>query len=165
MSIGLLNVAFAGDIEAGKTKSATCAACHGANGISAMDMYPNLAGQHADYIVKQLKMFKNGDRKDMMMAPMAVNLSDADMADLAAYYASLPRTAETASEGGATAATAAPAGDVKIRGNFPGEAKAAPCAACHGADGNGLVTMYPKLAGQGKDYLIMRETDIYAVVG
>ena len=79
----------AADIEAGKAKSATCAACHGANGISAIPTYPNLAGQKPAYIVQQLKAFKSGERKNAIMAPMAAMLSDQDMENLAAYYASL----------------------------------------------------------------------------
>ncbi|MCC4263371.1 cytochrome c [Oceanimonas baumannii] len=79
----------AGNAEAGKAKSAVCAACHGADGISQMDIYPNLAGQKAAYLVKQLKAFKAGERNDPMMAPMAMPLSDQDMEDLAAYYAGL----------------------------------------------------------------------------
>jgi cytochrome c553 len=79
----------AGDAAAGKTKAATCAGCHGANGISMVPMYPNLAGQKDAYIVKQLKAFKAGDRKDPTMNAMAAPLSDADMANLAAYYSSL----------------------------------------------------------------------------
>ncbi|WMC12477.1 cytochrome c [Oceanimonas pelagia] len=79
----------AGDAEAGKAKSAACAACHGADGISTMDIYPNLAGQKAAYIVSQLKAFKAGERNNPIMAPMAMPLSDQDMEDLAAYYASL----------------------------------------------------------------------------
>jgi len=80
---------FAGDVAAGKSKSGMCAACHGAAGISAIPMYPNLAGQKEAYIAKQLKDFKSGNRKDPVMAPMAAGLSDADVANLAAYYASL----------------------------------------------------------------------------
>ena len=79
----------AGDAEAGKAKAAVCAACHGADGISTMDIYPNLAGQKAAYIVSQLKAFKAGERNNPIMAPMAMPLSDQDMEDLAAYYASL----------------------------------------------------------------------------
>ena len=80
---------FAGDIAAGKTKTAMCAACHGAMGVSAVPMYPNLAGQKAAYLAKQLKDFKSGARKDPVMAPMAMGLSDADIANISAYYASL----------------------------------------------------------------------------
>ena len=83
-------VLAAGDAEAGKTKSAVCAACHGADGKAIMAEYPNLAGQGAGYIVKQLQDFKEGRRENALMSPMAMPLSDEDMADLAAYYASLP---------------------------------------------------------------------------
>lgn len=83
------NVAVAGDAAAGKAKSATCAGCHGAAGISAAPNFPNLAGQKEAYLVKQLKDFKSGARKDPMMAGMAAPLSDADIANLAAYYSSL----------------------------------------------------------------------------
>ncbi|TLU64607.1 cytochrome c [Thalassotalea litorea] len=81
--------AMAADIEAGKAKSAVCAACHGAKGISAVPMYPNLAGQKEAYIAKQLKDFKAGTRKDPVMAPMAMPLTDEDIANISAYYASL----------------------------------------------------------------------------
>ncbi|NMP30638.1 cytochrome c [Thalassotalea sp. M1531] len=81
--------AFAADVAAGKAKSGMCAACHGAAGISAVPMYPNLAGQKEAYLVKQLKDFKSGSRKDPVMAPMAMPLSDADIANISAYYASL----------------------------------------------------------------------------
>ena len=88
--------AVAGDAAAGKAKSATCVACHGPNGITPPAManlgYPNLAGQNAKYIVNQLKAFKNGTRtggQTAVMAPMAMPLTDADMANLGAYYESL----------------------------------------------------------------------------
>jgi len=81
--------ANAGDIEAGKAKSATCAGCHGGNGISMVPMYPNLAGQKEQYLVKQLKAFRDGSRTDPTMGAMAKPLSDADIDNLAAYYASL----------------------------------------------------------------------------
>lgn len=79
----------AGDAAAGKAKSATCAACHGANGISPNDLWPNLAGQKAGYLAAQMKAFRDGQRTNPMMAPMAAALSDADIDDLAAYYSSL----------------------------------------------------------------------------
>lgn len=81
--------AFAGDVAAGKAKSMMCAACHGAAGVSAVPMYPNLAGQKEAYLAKQLKDFKSGSRKDPVMAPMTMGLSDADIANLSAYYSSL----------------------------------------------------------------------------
>ncbi|GAB3025038.1 c-type cytochrome [Bowmanella dokdonensis] len=92
--IGLLAIlaalpATAADIQAGKSKSATCAACHGTNGIAMIPMYPNLAGQKEQYLVLQLKAFRDGTRQNMVMSPMAKPLSDEDIANLAAYYASL----------------------------------------------------------------------------
>jgi cytochrome c553 len=83
------NAALAGDAAAGKVKAAMCAGCHGANGISAAPIYPNLAGQKEAYIVKQLKAFKDGSRKDPVMSAMAAPLTDADVENLAAYYSSL----------------------------------------------------------------------------
>ncbi|WP_022942979.1 c-type cytochrome [Psychromonas hadalis] len=91
--IALPSFAFAaGDAAAGKAKSAVCAACHGADGISAAPIYPNLKGQKEAYLLGSLKAYKAGQRKGGMsaiMAPQAMALSDADMANLAAYYASL----------------------------------------------------------------------------
>lgn len=81
--------AMAGDVAAGKAKSAMCAACHGAAGISAIPMYPNLAGQKPAYLVKQMKAFRDGTRPDPVMQPMSKGLSDADIDNLSAYYASL----------------------------------------------------------------------------
>jgi cytochrome c553 len=83
------NAAFAGDAAAGKVKAATCAGCHGANGISAVPTYPNLAGQKEAYLAKQMHAFKDGSRKDPTMNAMAAPLTDAEIADLSAYYASL----------------------------------------------------------------------------
>jgi cytochrome c553 len=87
-SLPLLSYA-AGDAAAGKAKSTTCAACHGAQGISATDIWPNLAGQKPGYLVKQMKAFRDGDRKDPSMSPMASQLSDEDIDNLAAFYSSL----------------------------------------------------------------------------
>lgn len=84
------------NIAEGKTKAATCAGCHGANGIGISEEFPNLAGQKQTYILKQLKAFKEGSRKDPTMSAMAAALSDAEMQDLAAYFSSL--TAESASK-------------------------------------------------------------------
>jgi len=83
------NVAFAADAAAGKAKAASCAGCHGANGVSAIPIYPNLAGQKEAYLAKQMKAFKDGSRKDPTMNAMAAPLSDADMANISAYYAGL----------------------------------------------------------------------------
>ncbi|MBK1873216.1 MULTISPECIES: c-type cytochrome [Marinobacter] len=83
----------AGNVEAGKAKSAVCAACHGQNGIAQIPMYANLAGQHEQYLVSALKAYRSKERNGGMAAIMqgqAASLSDEDIANLAAYYASLP---------------------------------------------------------------------------
>ena len=82
-------LAWAGDIAAGKAKSATCVACHGKAGISNNPLWPNLAGQKEKYLIKQLKAFKDGTRKNPPMAPMIAPLTDKDIENLAAYYSSL----------------------------------------------------------------------------
>ena len=89
--VGLVmaNAAVAADVEAGKAKAAVCVACHGVNGISAVDIYPNLAGQKAAYVVKQLKAFRSGARNEPQMTPFVMALTDEEMENLAAYYASL----------------------------------------------------------------------------
>jgi len=80
--------AFASDVEAGKKKSQTCAACHGADGNSSTPDFPKIAGQHYDYLLKTLRDYKSGARKNAIMAPLAGNLSQRDMEDLAAFYSS-----------------------------------------------------------------------------
>lgn len=90
--IAMLNLsvaANAADAEAGKAKAATCAACHGADGISPSDPWPNLKGQKPGYIAKQLKAFRDGERNDPMMSPMAAPLTDEDIDNLAAYFSGL----------------------------------------------------------------------------
>ena len=79
----------AGDAAAGKKKTSMCAGCHGAKGISMAPVNPNLAGQKAMYLANQLKAFRSGDRKNATMNPMSKNLSDEDIANIAAYYAGL----------------------------------------------------------------------------
>lgn len=76
-----------GDIAAGKAKSATCAACHGPNGLSTTPGFPILAGQNRDYLYHALKDYKSGKRKNALMAGQVANLSDRDLADLAAFFA------------------------------------------------------------------------------
>jgi len=82
--------AQAGDAAAGKAKAmAVCASCHGLNGISVQPLYPNLAGQKKEYMMKTLTGFKSGERKDPIMNAMAAPLSDADIDNVATYYSSL----------------------------------------------------------------------------
>lgn len=83
------HVMAAGDAAKGKTKAMACIACHGTEGISPNDLWPNLAGQKAGYLVKQMKAFRDGQRTDPMMTGMAKPLSDQDMEDLAAYFSGL----------------------------------------------------------------------------
>lgn len=157
------NAMAAGDIEAGKTKSASCTACHGATGHSAGPTFPNLAGQHADYIAKQLKAFKDGDRKDPMMAPMVGNLSSQDMADLGAYFASQDRTVKAAPE---SSTGSSPVAVLTAAAHTPdalagkglyelGDASRniAACVGCHGKEGNSEVLIYPNLAKQHAGYI------------
>jgi len=86
MGIGSVN---AGDAEAGKAKSASCAGCHGQDGISANPVWPNLAGQHEPYLIMEMKEYRDEVRNDPLMTPIVHNLTDEDIEDLAAYYASL----------------------------------------------------------------------------
>jgi len=75
-----------GNAEAGKAKSTTCAACHGADGVSTISSFPKLAGQQRDYLYHALKDYKSGKRNNPLMAEQVKNLSDDDMLDLAMYY-------------------------------------------------------------------------------
>jgi len=86
LAVALSGSALAGDPAAGKTKAAACAACHGANGISQAPNFPHLAGQYSDYIVRALKDYKNGKRKNPIMQGQVAQLSEKDMEDVAAYF-------------------------------------------------------------------------------
>jgi len=83
------NLAVAGDAAVGKTKATLCMACHGAEGISPNDLWPNLAGQKEGYLKKQITAFRDGTRIDPTMAPMVNPLTDEDIENLAAYFSSL----------------------------------------------------------------------------
>jgi cytochrome c553 len=90
LALSALNHAnAAGDIDAGKSSSVACAACHGNNGVSLIPSYPNLAGQKEQYLVASIKAYRDGGRKNPIMTQMAANLSDDDIANLAAYFSSL----------------------------------------------------------------------------
>jgi cytochrome c553 len=130
----------AGNAAAGKQRAAACASCHGANGISPNDTWPNLAGQHAAYLARILAAYKSGAQKDVAMTPIAQPLSDADVQNLAAYYGSLSCRAP---------AGAKPAGDTAA-----GKALAKNCAACHGETGIAGNPAWPKLAAQKEAYLV-----------
>ena len=88
LAAGGVSAAPSPDADAGKTKSAPCAACHGPTGNESVDpTYPRLAGQYADYLAKALRDYKTGARKNAIMAGFATTLSDQDIADLSAFFA------------------------------------------------------------------------------
>ncbi len=135
-----------GNAEAGKTKSATCAACHGADGNSVNPEWPKLAGQHPNYLLKQLMNFKNDERVNPSMSPMAKPLSDQDMADLAAYYASQVIKPGEADQSKVTL------GEQIYKGGNNATGVAA-CAACHGPNGAGNpAANFPAINGQHAAY-------------
>jgi len=84
-----MSTAGAGDAELGKAKSIVCVSCHGTNGISNVALYPDLAGQKYEYLVKSMKAYKDGSRSDPVMASVVSFVSEADIENLAAYYSSL----------------------------------------------------------------------------
>ncbi len=148
---GLMPVAAtAADIEAGKAKSAVCAACHGADGNSVNGAWPSLAGQHASYIYKQLKDYKDGRRNNATMAGMVAILNDDDMKNLAAYYES-QELKPIAFDG-----ELIEAGEAIYRGGIV-TANVPACIACHGPDGggNGPAT-WPSLKGQHPEYTLLQ---------
>lgn len=146
VSAGLMSVAHAGDAEAGKAKSATCAACHGADGNSLAPTFPKIAGQGERYLIKQIKDIRDGNRQVPSMAPFVAGLSDADISDLAAYF-----SAQVPTTGGAKEELVE-LGQRIYRGGI--ESKGVPaCLACHGPDGKGIEAAgFPRLAGQHDAY-------------
>lgn len=143
----------AGDAAAGKTKSATCAACHMADGNSVNPIWPKLAGQHPDYIAKQIGDFKSGARKDPTMTAMAAPLSDQDALDLAAYFSS-----QTMS-GGATKPELEKQGERLYRAGNTATGVSA-CTACHGPTGMGNPqAKFPRVGGQQVDYVVKQLKD------
>ena len=136
-----------GDATAGQAKAAVCGACHGVDGNSSIPLYPKLAGQSEQYIVQQLNNFKSGKRQNPIMLGMATPLSEQDMHDIAAYFASqktLPGVADQA---------LVDRGQQLFREGDPQHDVPA-CMACHAMDGSGNPgAMYPHLAGQHAQYL------------
>ncbi|WJG09469.1 c-type cytochrome [Aliiglaciecola sp. LCG003] len=143
-----------GDAEAGKAKSLTCAACHGADGNSAIEMNPKLAGQHANYLAKQLAEFKlayetggKEGRNNPIMGAQAAGLSEQDMQDLAAYFSSQEQSA------GSTPEDVIEKGQKLYRGGDVDRGVTA-CIACHGPRGNGMgLAGFPDISGQHTGYL------------
>ena len=147
LALGTAGVQAAGDAAAGKTKSAVCMACHGADGNSPNPIWPKLAGQHTSYILAQLRHFKEGSRKNDLMSPMAAPLSDQDMADLAAYFSGHTQN------GGTAAADKVTVGEKIYRAGNP-NTKVAACMACHGPSGAGNApAKFPRISGQHAAYV------------
>ncbi len=144
----LPTLAAAADIEAGKAKSAVCAACHGADGNSNNPIWPSLAGQHAAYTYKQLTDFKAGRRVNASMTGMVAILNDEDMKNLAAYYESLePKPVEFNAE-------LIEQGENIYRGGIT-EAGVAACIGCHSPNGNGNGPAgWPSLTNQHPQYIV-----------
>ena len=89
LTLGLANFAVAGDVAAGKEKSAACTACHGADGIATQAIYPNLAGQQQEYLGAAMQAYRDGARSNDMMKMFVMSLTDSDIENLAAYYSGL----------------------------------------------------------------------------
>ena len=143
----------AGNVENGATKAVICRACHGASGNSTNPEWPSLAGLGADYIAEQLKNFKDGKRTNAVMAPNASSLSADDMADLGAYFASLPNTGLEADP------SYWQAGEKLYRGGDPARAIPA-CMACHGPTARGNEpAKFPALRGQQAVYVTKQLND------
>jgi cbb3-type cytochrome c oxidase subunit III len=136
------------DLAKGATISATvCAACHTADGSRGIPTNPILQGQHADYLVKQLQEFKAGKRDNAIMKPMASTLSDDDMRNVAAFYAS-----KTAKPGLSKNAGSVALGQKIWRGGIA-EKSVPACAGCHGPTGAGIPSQYARLGGQHAEYV------------
>ncbi len=156
-----------GDAEKGKQLSASCAGCHGAEGISPNPIWPSTAGQNAAYTYKQLRDYKDGTRDNAIMMGMVMALSDQDMADISAYYAALPLPAPQGDGGNDAALKLVKAGD--------SERLIAACNTCHGRKGEGNQRSHgmPAIAGQMPQYFVQtmqlyrsgaRANDVYGIM-
>jgi cytochrome c553 len=132
--------------KAKQTAEQVCAACHGPDGNGALSVNPNLAGQGAEYITRQLRHFKSGVRVNAIMQGMVTALSDADMAALGAFYA-----AQKPRGPGAKDAALAKAGQTLWRAGDNANSLPA-CSSCHAPDGSGIPDNYPRVSGQHADY-------------
>lgn len=137
-----------GDPVAGMTGSQLCQGCHGEFGLSVEDLIPNLAGQYADYIAKQLHDFQSGARTHQIMSAMSKTISDAELIDIAAYYANQNKMHGDGSGNNPVGKNLFLKGDAAR--NIPS------CISCHGKDGKGQapnIATYPLIGGQHKAYL------------
>jgi cytochrome c553 len=154
--LGSATTAFAaGNPDAGKAQAAVCSACHGADGATGLDpSYPNLAGQNEKYLFNQLKMIQADTRMIAVMAGQLIGKSDQDLADLAAYYATMP--AKNSQASGDDEAIAL--GERIYRGGIARKGVAA-CTACHNPNGIGNAQAgFPRISGQPSVYTIAQLT-------
>lgn len=142
--------AQAGEAPAAAPKLVTqvCAACHGADGNSAVAMYPKIAGQFKPYTAKQLTEFKSGARKSAVMSPIASTLSTEDIATLSTYFSKQEQTLGKAKSNGAGSA-----GARIYQAGIP-DLKVPACVSCHGPAGAGIPAQFPRLAGQHAEYTL-----------
>lgn len=134
--------------QAQKIVTTVCAACHATDGNSASPVNPVLAGQHADYIAKQLANFKSGERKNPVMLGMAATLSPQDMKNLGAYFEGQKPKTRAARD-----PDLVKLGQQIYRGGVMAKGVAA-CASCHGPSGAGIPAQYPRVAGQYSEYML-----------
>jgi cytochrome c553 len=147
LTLGVTGMAnAAGDAAAGQGKTAVCAACHGADGNSAIANFPKLAGQGSAYLLKQLTDIKEGKRQVVEMTGLLTNLSDQDLEDIAAFYSSKKV------QGGQVAKDQLELGQQIYRAGLTDKGVPA-CTACHGANGQGVASAaFPALSGQHAAY-------------
>jgi cytochrome c553 len=148
IGIGSASAAPLGDAAKGQATAGVCAACHGPDGNSPIPMNPSLAGQHPEYLYKQLRNYKSGERQNPIMQGIAATLSEEDMRNVSAYFASQkPR------QGSASDARLATAGQNLYRGGNT-RSGVVPCAGCHSPTGAGIPAQYPRLKGQHSQYTV-----------
>lgn len=168
LSAGVANAADAAKAPAAKTEAAkpaaqaeapkdaatiattVCAACHNADGNSVITVNPRLAGQHPEYITKQLNNFKSGDRANPVMGAMAASLSADDMVKLGVYFGGQKPKSSNAKENGPGSL-----GEKIYKGGVAAKGLPA-CASCHGPTGAGIPVQFPRLAGQHADYTVVQ---------
>ncbi len=149
LGLGTYAYAESGDAEAGKQKSATCAACHGTDGNSPLDQFPKIAGQVPGYVYSQLRGFQTQERENAVMMGMVGSLSDQDMADLDAFYSSQEISAGSI---GKDQEEDGRAGEAIYRGGLA-EFNVPACMGCHGPSGSGIAPNFPRLADQHAAYI------------
>lgn len=140
-----------GNVQAGQAKAGTvCVACHGLDGNSVNPQWPSIAGQHEQYIVKQIKAFRAGQRTNTLMSPIAATLSDQEIEDVAAYYATQKIKGLEAEP------SKAKLGEQIYRGGLA-DSKVPACLACHGPNGRGNpASAYPSIRGQHAEQVVMQ---------